>query len=290
MPTFDTPQPVTVAIEVGVGHLRIEAADRTDTVVEVRPKDPTKKGDVAAAEQTRVDYAHGRLTIKGPKGRRTFSLRGGGDAIDVHVALPAGSALRTDAGIAHLRASGPLGECRVKAGVGGIRVDEAGPVHITLGAGDVTVGLAREQAEVTTGSGDVRIESIDGSAVVRNSNGATSIGEVTGDLRVKAANGKIVVGRAGATVAAKTANGDIRLGEVARGVVVAETAYGKVEVGVADGVAAWLDLGTGYGMVHNELDTAERPGAGEPTVEIRAKSGMGDITVRRPSRLEAPTP
>jgi hypothetical protein len=71
-------------------------------------------------------------------------------------------------------------------------------------------------------------------------------------------------------------------------VVVAETAYGKVEVGVADGVAAWLDLGTGYGMVHNELDAADRPGAGEPTVEIRAKSGMGDITVRRPSRLDAP--
>jgi hypothetical protein len=54
MPTFDTPQPISVTVELGVGDLRIVASDRTDTMVEVRPSDPAKKADVTAAEQTRV--------------------------------------------------------------------------------------------------------------------------------------------------------------------------------------------------------------------------------------------
>ncbi len=59
MPTFDTPEPISVTVELGVGDIRIVASDRTDTTVEVRPGDETKKSDVAAAQQTRVEYASG---------------------------------------------------------------------------------------------------------------------------------------------------------------------------------------------------------------------------------------
>jgi len=55
MPVFDTPEPISVTVELGVGDLRVVAGDRADTVVEVRPSDPAKKGDVTAAEQTRVE-------------------------------------------------------------------------------------------------------------------------------------------------------------------------------------------------------------------------------------------
>jgi len=104
---------------------------------------------------------------------------------------------------------------------------------------------------------------------------------VGGELRVKAANGGISVDRAGATVTVKTANGDIRLGEVASGAVVAETAAGKIDVGIREGVAAWLDLNTGFGRVLNDLVDSERPGAGEETVEVRARTSYGDISIRR---------
>ena len=57
MRTFDTPEPISVTVELGVGDLRIVASDRTDTMVEVRPSDAAKKADVTAAEQTRVEYA-----------------------------------------------------------------------------------------------------------------------------------------------------------------------------------------------------------------------------------------
>jgi hypothetical protein len=287
MPTFDTPEPISVTVELGVGNIQIVASDRTDTIVEVRPTDRTKKSDATAAEQTRVEYASGRLLIKAPKGWRQFTFRGGGESIDVQIDLPAGSRVQADAGVAALHCTGRLGECRVKTGVGEIQIGQAGEaVEIKTGAGDITVGQAMGPAEISTGSGALRVGYIDGSAVIKNSNGDTWIGEVTGDLQAKAANGKIVVDVAHAAVTAKTANGDVRLGEVAHGSVLAQTGFGKLDVGVRQGVPVWLDLDTHYGNLHNGLDTAERPAAGQDTVEVRARSGFGDINVHRSSKEE----
>ena len=281
MPTFDTPEPISVTLEVGVGDIRIVASDRTDTIVDVRPSDPAKKSDVTAAELTRVEYANGRLLVKAPKGWRQWSLRRGGESIDVEIGLPAGSQVVGESGVAGLRCTGRIGECRYKVGVGDIQLDQAGPLDLKTGAGDITVERAVDRAEITTGSGALRIGSIDGTAVVKNSNGDTWIGEVTGDLRVNAANGRISVDQAHAAVTAKTANGDVRLGEVARGAVVAETAFGTVEVAVRDGVPAWLDLNTRFGNVENHLEAAGRPEPGEEAVDVRARTSFGDITVRR---------
>ena len=281
MPTFDTPEPISVTVELGVGDLQIVASDRTDTVVEVRPSDAANKADVTAAEQTRVEYASGRLLIKAPKSWRQLTWRGGGESIDVQVELPAGSHLRGETGVAALRCQGRLGECRYKTGIGDIQLDQAGSVQLKTGGGDLTVDQAVGDAELTTGSGAVRIDRIDGAAVVKNSNGDTWIGEVSGDLRVNAANGRVSVDRAHATVAAKSANGEVRLGEVAHGVVLAQTGFGTVEIGIRDGVAAWLDLNTRFGNVHNHLDAAERPEPGEDAVEVRARTSFGDITIHR---------
>jgi hypothetical protein len=50
---------------------------------------------------------------------------------------------------------------------------------------------------------------------------------------------------------------------------------------VSEGVAAWLDLRTKFGQVLNDLDEAERPEPGQDAVEIRARTSMGDIAIRR---------
>jgi hypothetical protein len=279
MPTFATPEPIAVHLEIGVGEIRIVAADRSDTVVEIRPADPAKKGDVTAAEQTRVHYADGVLHIKSPKGWRHYSFRSGGEGIHVLIDLPAGSTVRGEAGVATLHTTGRLGECRYKSGAGDIRIHEAGAVSLKASAGEVNVGRAAGHCEVATASGAVRLGAIDGTAVIKNSNGDTEVGDISGDLRVSAANGKVSVDRAQATVAVTTANGDIRLGEVGRGTVVAKTAYGRIDVGVRDGVAAWLDLHTAFGKVHNDLAAADRPAPGEDSVELKAQTAFGDITI-----------
>ena len=280
MTTFDTPDPIAVDLEVGVGDVRIEASDRVDTTVEVGPSDPAKPADVRAAEQTRVEYANGHLTVKGPSGwRQWVSHRG--DSIDVAISLPAGSRLQAEVGVAALRATGRLGECRAKVGVGDVSLEEVGTLNLKTGAGDVTVDRVAGRAEVVTGSGGVRIGRIEGTAWVKNSNGDTWIGEAGGDARASTASGTITIDRAGAGVVAKSAHGRVHLGEVAHGTAVAESALGDLEIGVRDGVPAWLDLHTKFGRVRNELDASERPASGEDSVEVRARTSMGDIVIHR---------
>jgi hypothetical protein len=264
MPTFDTPEPISVIVELGVGHLQIVAGDRADTVVEVQPSDPTRPSDVAAAKKTTVEYANGVLQIKAPKGWRRYSFRGGAESIEARVQVPTGSHLRGNAGVADLRCSGALGACRYKTG-----------------AGDIAIEQVLGSLELNTGTGAVAVERIGGPATVKNGNGDAWVGDVMGDLEVKAANGTIAVDHASAAVTAKTANGDIHLDEVAGGAIVAETACGNVDIAVRSGAAAWLDLHTGFGHVDNVLNVGERPGPSEQTVEIRARSAFGDITVRR---------
>src|SRR6266542_4325623 len=202
MPTFETPEPISVTVDLGVGDIRIVAGDRTDTVVDVSPSDPAKKGDVSAAEQTRVEFANGRLVVRAPKGWRQWTPWGGGGSIDVQIDLPSGSRVGGSGGVAPLRCSGRLAECRYRTGVGDIGLDEAGRVELKTGAGDISVTRVDGPAEVTTGSGAIRIAGIDETAVVRNGNGDTWIGEVGGDARVNAANGTISIDLASATVAA----------------------------------------------------------------------------------------
>lgn len=280
MTTFDTPDPIAVDLEVGVGDVRIEASDRADTTVEVRPSDPAKMADVKAAEQTRVEYANGHLTVKGPSGwRQWVSHRG--DSIDVAISLPAGSRLQAEIGVAALRATGRLGECRAKVGVGDVSLEEVGALNLKTGAGDVTVDRVAGKAEVVTGSGGVRVGRIEGTAWVKNSNGDTWIGEATGDARASTASGTITIDRARAGVVAKSAHGRVHLGEVARGTAVAESALGDLEIGVRDGVPAWLDLRTKFGRVRNELDASQRPPSGDDSVEVHAHTSMGDIVIHR---------
>lgn len=280
MSHFETPQPISVTLELRVADVRVAAAERADTIVQVRPSDSARQDDVTAAEHTRVEYADGRLLVKGPRRLRELSPFSDGGSIDVDIELPAGSDLSGHAAAGGFRCTGSLGRCELKSSAGGISLDRATRVKLAT-AGDIRLERVTGDAELATATGDVRAGAIDGSAEIKNSNGDTRIGEVGGDLRVKAANGDIDVERSRGAVNAKTANGHIRVGSMHGGSLVAATATGHIEVGIADGVAAWLDLDTSYGHVHNGLDATEAPGSAEEQVEVRARTGFGDITIRR---------
>lgn len=277
MPVFATPEPISVTIEQGVGDARIIASDRTDTVIEVRPRDESKASDIRAAEQTRVEYSSGRLLVKTPR-QRGF---GRTSTVDVTVELPVGSNVQGDFGLGDFGCEGRLGECRLKTAMGNIRLEHTGAAHLKTSYGSITVDRGVGDVDVTTGSGEVRIGQIDGTVVIKNSNGDTTVGEVTGDLRVKAANGRISIDRAHASVVAKTANGNIRIGEVIRGAIVLETASGGLEVGVREGTTAWLDVSSQYGSVRSSLDETSSPEPSDAAVEVRARTSIGDITIQR---------
>lgn len=281
MPTFDTPGPITATISVAIGDVRVDAGDRHATIVAVVPSDPSNEEDVKAAELTRVDLAGDRLVVRAPK-LRSWLSRSGGGSIDVTIELPAGSDVHGALGVADLRCEGRLGDCRVKTGLGAIRLDRADALSLRSGAGAISVERATGNAEVTAGSGEIRLRELDGSAVIKNSNGDTWVGEATGELRLNAANGSIAVDLAHAGVVAKTANGHVRLGEVGGGSVVLETQIGDVEVGIREGTAAWLDVSASAGKVHNTLESADAPEPSATTVEVRARTSLGQIMIRRP--------
>jgi len=280
MPTFDTPEPITATIDLAIGDVRISAADRGTTVVDVQPSDASSEEDLKLAEQIRVEYANEQLLVKAPKLRSWLSRRG--PSVDVTIELPAGSRVHGALGLGDVHCDGRLGDCRIKTGLGRIGLDQADTLNLRSGAGDISVERAAGRAEVTAGSGDVRLREVDGSAVIKNSNGDTWVGTAAGDLRLNAANGSIAVDLAQASVGAKSANGDVRLGEVVRGSVVLETKIGDLEVGIREGTAAWLDVNSQFGRVHNALEAADGPQTSAETVEVRARTSVGEVVIRRP--------
>lgn len=279
MPTFDTPQPITAVIELLMGDVRVAAGERVDTVVEVRPRDRSNELDVKAAEQTRVEYADGRLTVKTPKPLQAYFSRKTA-TVDVTAALPAGSDVRAHTSMGDLVCEGRVGDCRFKTSMGDISVHAAGAVLLSTSHGRVNVDQVTGRAYVT-GAGELRVGAVGGTAAIKNLNGDTWVGDVGGEARVSSANGNIAVDRAGAGVVGRTALGDVRIGEVVRGAVEVHTSSGEIEIGIHPGTAAWLDVRSAYGNVRNQLDAADGPGDTAYTVEIRARTANGDIVVRR---------
>jgi hypothetical protein len=248
MPRFDTPDPISLELELSVADIRIEAGDRAETIVEVLPSDASKRDDVAAAERTRIEHGPDRVLVKTPRNWRSYSPFGYGGAVEVRIELPAGSRVVAKSGMGSVRASGALGDSQIRTGLGDIQVEQAAAARLTSGMGDVEVGKVSGAAELSTGTGDIRAGELHGATKIKN------------------------------------ANGDVRVAEAVRGAVNARTGYGQIEVGIAEGTAAWLDLSTGYGQVRNGLDRSGPPGPGENSVEVRAHSGYGDITINRANR------
>jgi DUF4097 and DUF4098 domain-containing protein YvlB len=280
MPVFETPEPISVLVDLPVGDAWITATDRADTVVEVRPRNESSKADVSAAEQTTVEYVAGRLMIRAPKSWRRYGFFGAGPALDVVIEVPSGSSVQAEASWASFRAEGRLGECRFNTG-GTIRLDRTGPLDIDTSHGEVVVERVIGSVRVTASSGKVRIGDVDGTTEIKNSSGDCWIGQSSGDVRVKTAYGDIIVDRALASVTARTAYGTVRIGEAVRGTIGLQTSYGGIEVGVRSGTAAWLDVSSKHGRVHNALDTTNSPAENEDTVEVRASTSWGDIMIRR---------
>ncbi|MFE7383154.1 DUF4097 domain-containing protein [Streptomyces zhihengii] len=278
MPSFDTPAPISATAHVEAGSIRFSAGERPDTVVEVLPRDPKRDQDVRAADQTEVTFAGGVLTVRTPKQRYLVGRTG---TVDVAVELPTGSDVAVTGAWAQVLGEGRLGEVRVKTSSGDVRFDATGPLHLTASHGSITVDRVEGTAEITTSSGSLRVGVLDGPAVLKNSHGSTTVGAVTGDLRVRGANGDIDVARAEASVEATTAHGTLRVAEVASGKVQLETSFGAIEVGIREGVAAWLDVSSGRGQVRNTLTASGAPEESEGTVEVRARTRFGNIDVRR---------
>ncbi|MGW2089150.1 DUF4097 family beta strand repeat-containing protein [Streptomyces sp. NPDC001880] len=286
MPAFETPEPVSVSLELIAADVNITSGDRTDTLVTISPGSDSE-GATRAAEQTVVEYKNGKLLIKTPKPRRGLFSRTRSpeeekeSAIDVTIELPAGSDIRGRAALGNFTGHGRLGNCRFDSACGSIRLEETADLRVEAALGDVTIGRVTGTADITSTHGDLKIEHLDGPAHIKNLSGTTTIGDVTGDVQVTATSGEVSIGRAHNGVTVKNTNGDIYVGEVMRGEIVLETTRGSLGVGVREGVAARLDAQSLLGGVQNALAQSAAPSGSTDTVRLRTRTVVGAIDIHR---------
>ncbi|MFF7637336.1 DUF4097 family beta strand repeat-containing protein [Kitasatospora sp. NPDC008050] len=217
MQKFDTPAPVTTVLDIPAGRVRFIAADRTDTTVEVLPADASKSRDVKAAEQITVEYADGVLRIVAAPAKNR--ILGSCGSIEVTIQLPAGSRVEAKTAGAELRGVGRLGDVTFEGAHASVKLDETESAHVTLLAGDVSVGRLGGPARISTQKGDIRIrEAVRGAVVLRTEFGEVSVGAARGvcaALDAGTTYGRIhnalknTEGAAGLTIHATTAYGDI---------------------------------------------------------------------------------
>ena len=286
MTAFNTTGPVELTVDLSIrSDIWITAVDRPEATVAIRPRNPSRSLDVTAAAQIAVDFADDRLRV-GFKHLRLRNWLTDGGAVDVTIEVPIGSSLDLNSGMGTLDADGEFGAAVLRSGMGTVRIDQCGSLRAKTGQGDVTVGGATGQVNISTGTGKVRIGAIEGSAVIKNATGETQIGSVTDTLTVNAANGDIIIDRADGDITVKASNGSVHIGDIGRGALTLATAAGTIAVGIRPGAAVWLDLNTKFGRVRNTLAVGDGPGTAGDTVQVRARSSYGDITVHRSERSE----
>jgi hypothetical protein len=279
MPTYSTPTPIDLAINLQVGAIEVFASDRADTVVTVSATNPAKAVDRRGAEETAVDFDGRRVTITGPRPR--ISWIGPTESVDVKVELPTGSRFTAEIAVGGVRTVGRLGATRIKCSMGPVDLDTTGDLWLRAGHGNATVGTAEGGLEATADHGQIRVGTVTGDAILKASHGSILVAESGGDLDAKLSYGDLEITKALASVSAKTAYGSIQLREVSSGSIQVESGFGQVTVGVRPGVAAWLDLSSKDGHVRNELDGDHAPDASEQTVAVRARTQYSDISIQR---------
>ncbi|WP_331721463.1 DUF4097 family beta strand repeat-containing protein [Streptomyces sp. NBC_00212] len=179
MQKFDTPAPISTVLNVPAGRIQLIAADRADTMVEIRPANASKSRDVKAAKETTVEYGDGVLRIEAaPTKNQYFGASG---CVEVTIQLPAGSRIEAKTAGAEFRGVGRLGDVAFEGALGPVKLDEAAGARLILLDGDVSVGRLGGPAEIRTQRGDIRIsEAVSGTVRLRTESGEISVGAARG--------------------------------------------------------------------------------------------------------------
>jgi Toastrack DUF4097 len=284
VPTFATPGPISLRVDLPFGDTRIIASDRDTTVVDVL-------GD---ADAIRVGCTGDEVTVTAAGSGSDRGLLGWGlgllgigpdTDVTVTVELPAGSRVQAGTRYGSVSAEGRLDTCRVTTAYGEVRLGETGRLEVRGGHGDISVEHVAGDAEITTASGDVRVGVVEGAATITDKHSDIAVAEAMGPLHLRGTHGEVSVGRVFDGMVARNAYGGVHVDELVAGACDVATTYGEVEIGIAEGTAAWLDVGSDTGTVHTRLDEQPGPEAFDRTCEIHARTRDGDIVVRRARRL-----
>ncbi|CUR54815.1 conserved hypothetical protein [metagenome] len=268
---FETHEPVELYVEIGRGSVTLDAAETTESTVEVT-------GD--RSDEVIVELNGRQLSVISPRHRTGFF--GGEPNLFVTIAVPTDSQLNVKTGSADVSASGTWGSTQVKSGSGQVRLAEVGaPALIETGSGDISAERILGEAKIKSGSGNVTVQRADSAALVSTGSGDVELAVAAGPVVVKTGSGDLRVATADGDVSMSTGSGDAVVERLNRGTFSVKGASGDVAVGVPAGVPVWTDLSSVSGHVHSNLVGAGTPADGQAHIELRAKTVSGDITLKQ---------
>lgn len=277
MPSYDVSGPIDLDVSAGVGFVDVVASDRADAVVEVVPSKPGRGGDESLARDSTVSFDNGRVRVKVP---RRLNLFGKGDSVDVRCEVPAGSRVTIETAYGSVRARGVLGDARIVAKYGSVTADTVADLVLDAPYGSTDIAEVTGRLDATAGHGTLRIAQVHGEARLRASHGTMELGTAGGDVEV-ATSGAFTIDRALGDVTARSAHGAIRIREVSGGTIRLDNGYADVDVGVPNGVAAWIDASSVHGRVRSELTPDPAAAASDRAVELHLHANYGNVIIRR---------
>jgi hypothetical protein len=275
MPTFATPEPITASVTTSGARVRVAASERSDTVVLVEPVDSTSRSDVKVAQNTKVDFTEGALSIKTTKS----GDKNGSVAITIE--LPVGSWLVLNTAWTDVNAEGLLGDCELNIASGQVQLDRIAGLKAHVAAGSVQVGHIAGTATIEGGATAVRIGVATGAVRYRGSTGKVWIGHALSDIDLGGSSGSFDIDRAEGSVTAKASDCPIRIGRLVRGQAELMNASGGIEIGIGEGTTASVDAKSTKGAVRNSLPTQENPGEFTDKVTVQARTRLDDIVIHR---------
>jgi DUF4097 and DUF4098 domain-containing protein YvlB len=266
---FDTTGPVELAVELGKGRLTIDTTEGNHAHVEISGRD---------ADRVRVEQRGDRIAIVDPGARSAFTFTHPG--FDIQVVVPAASGLAVKTGSAEVTATGTVGATTVRTGSGRVALDRvAGTADVTSGSGDVTIAAVERALRIKSGSGDVTVGAAGQSVVASSGSGNVAVRSAHGPVSMKSGSGDLRIAEADDDLNLMTASGDLEVGRVRRGRVVSKGASGDIRIGVPAGTPVWTDIATGSGRIRSALRSVGQPQHGQDHVELRARTGSGDVTL-----------
>jgi hypothetical protein len=263
--SFETPEPIALAIRVPAGSVVLESAETGTTDVELEPLDDAAAEAIGAV---RIELRGRALQIEVPERRGFF---GRNPRFGLRVRCPHGSSADVRTRSADVDGRGRFGAFDVKTA-----------------SGDVEVERVDGETRVASASGDVELRSSGGAVTVNTASGDVSVGRAEGLLKANLVSGDLTVREADGGVEAHTVSGDQRFEAVGPGSISANSVSGDVVVRVRRGANVWMDVRSISGDTTSELDAGDGPPADESMlVELRLNTVSGDVRIERAAAAAA---
>jgi len=250
----------TVHLTTFDGTIQIQSWDKSDVLVEIEKRGPTREAVDALEVKSSQDGDAIDVEVLKPRGTFAFGVRVSGSA-RLNVWLPRES---------HVKARSGDGSILVE------RVD--GTVDLHTGDGGIRLNDVSGELTLNTGDGSITADDVQGRLAVDTGDGAVTISGDVSSLRIHTGDGSIIYRAQGA--ASMTEDWDITTGD------------GAILLYLPQDFSAELDAHTGDGGIRNDLSVAAeatgeinrrtvRGRIGDGGRQLRLRTGDGAITLKK---------